>query len=370
VCAADAADAPVSAAEAERLFEPFSEASAIVLAVSGGPDSTALLVLAARWRAACGEHNGPRIVAATIDHGLRPQSAVEARDVKRLARTLGVSHRTLLWRGKKPRTGIQQAARAARYRLLGQLAHTVKADHIFTAHTLDDQAETVLMRMSRGSGITGLAAMRQRILLPVSSSSKRDREVMVARPLLGVPKARLLATLARAGVSYADDASNRDSRFARARLREVMPVLAREGLDPRRLALLAHRLARADAALECAVESALVETHLHTTMARKRTVVLDARKFMTLPEEIAIRLLSRAITHAAKPMTIRLGKLELMHQALLASMRTAPVQRGRLRRTLAGALVTLSGPRLVVERAPPRSRPLHGRRRMGARARK
>ena len=111
-----AADGAVSASEAKTLFDPLANASVLVLAVSGGPDSTALLFLAARWRAALKQ--GPKLLAVTVDHGLRPQSAGEARAVKRLARRLGVAHRTLRWAGGKPATGLQEAARDARYRLL------------------------------------------------------------------------------------------------------------------------------------------------------------------------------------------------------------------------------------------------------------
>src|SRR5262249_29288730 len=146
----------------------------------------------------------------------------------------------------------QQAARLARYRLLAQAAHAARAPYILTAHSLDDQAETVLIRMSRGSGLSGLAAMAPMSPLPANRSSG----IVLVRPLITVPKARLLATLARAGIAHADDPSNRDPRFARTRLRGIMPTLAREGLDARRLALLAQRLQRADAAIEAAVDEA------------------------------------------------------------------------------------------------------------------
>ena len=112
--AADAA-APVSATLAKALFAPLARAPTLLLAVSGGPDSTALLVLAARWRGARTE-----LYAVTVDHALRRESAAEARAVARLAQTLGVRHRTLRWRGKKPVSGLQQAARIARYRLIAQ----------------------------------------------------------------------------------------------------------------------------------------------------------------------------------------------------------------------------------------------------------
>jgi len=151
------ADAPLSAEEAKSLFADLARAPALVLAVSGGPDSTALLMLAARWCAAL--KRGPQLLAVTVDHGLRAQSAAEANSVKRLARKLGVPHKTLRWTGRKPSTGLQEAARETRYRLLAEAARKTGAQHVVTAHTLDDQAETVMLRLARGSGLSGLAAM-------------------------------------------------------------------------------------------------------------------------------------------------------------------------------------------------------------------
>jgi len=346
VSAADDA-APVSAAEAKTLFASLARAKVLVLAVSGGPDSTALLVLAARWRRAL--KRGPKLVAVTVDHGLRPSSAAEARAVKRLSRSLGVPHRTLRWQGRKPKTGLQQNARAARYRLLASVARSANAGHILTAHTLDDQAETVLIRMSRGSGLTGLGAMAKVAPLPSSDSS----DIALVRPLLDIPKARLVATLARAGIAFADDPSNRDPRFTRARLRGVMPALAREGLDARRLALLARRLRRAEAAIETAVDVAAAAV-CEPPASDRGPIVMVAEKFARLPEEVALRLLGRAITRLGDEGPPQLGKLE----ALFGELGGANAGRtSRLRRTLGGALVTLTATRLVVERAPPRRKP-------------
>jgi len=153
----DPDQSPISVQQAKDLFAHWRAAPALVLAVSGGPDSLALMWLAARWRRALSR--GPRLIAVTVDHGLRPEAAREARDVKRLAQTLDVPHRTLRWTGAKPNTGLPAAARAARYRLLAKAAQASGATHVLTAHTRDDQAETLLMRILRGSGIAGLAAM-------------------------------------------------------------------------------------------------------------------------------------------------------------------------------------------------------------------
>jgi tRNA(Ile)-lysidine synthase len=345
VCAADQA-APISAAEAKTLFDPLADAPALVLAVSGGPDSTALLMLAARWRRA--RKRGPKLLAVTVDHGLRRESAGEARAVKRLARRLGVPHRTVRWKGRKPKTGLQQAARAARYRLLAAAARTAQARSILTAHTLDDQAETVLIRMSRGSGLTGLGAMARESPLPA-----RDlHDLVLVRPLLDIPKARLVATLERAKIAFADDPTNRDPRFTRARLREVMSTLSREGLDARRLARLAQRLRRAEAAIETAV-SAAAQGLSEGPWSDCGPIVFDAAKFACLPAEVALRLLGRALARVGDEGPIQLGKLETLYDALARARAGKAL---RVRRSLGGGLVTLTGAKVAVERAPPRRR--------------
>jgi tRNA(Ile)-lysidine synthase len=333
---------PISSSEARELFAPLANARSLVLAVSGGPDSTALLVLAARWRKA--RKRGPKLIALTIDHGLRPDSAREAAAVKRLARRLGVPHRTLRWRGAKPATGVQEAARAARYRLLRRAARTAGCSHIVTAHTLDDQAETVLFRLLRGSGLAGLAAMAPEVALDGFT---------LARPLLAVPKARLLATLAAEEISFADDPANRDPRFARTRLRALLPRLAEEGCDAARLATLARRAARANAALESAVTVAAMR--LSPMRWRPRApVTIDAIGFAELSAEVALRLLGRALAHVGHEGPVELAKLEDLYAAMTGCRPF--VQRGpaRLRRTLAGGVVTLTADRLIVARAPPR----------------
>jgi tRNA(Ile)-lysidine synthase len=341
VSAADDA-APVSAAEAKTLFDPLASATALVLAVSGGPDSTALLLMAAHWRRA--RKTGPRLLAVTIDHGLRRESAGEARAVARLARALGVPHRILRWTGKKPATGLQQNARDARYRLLAKAAARAKAGAIVTAHTLDDQAETVLIRMSRGSGLGGLGAMTREAPLPVGG------EAVLVRPLLEIPKARLIATLRRARIAFADDPSNRDPRFTRARLREVMCALAGEGLDARRLSLLARRLRRAEAAIEAAVDGAMAALS-PAPWSERGPIVFDAGHFNRLPAEVALRLLGRAIARTGDEGSLQLGKLEILYEALQSANAD---DASHWRRTLAGALVTLGGTKLAIERAPAR----------------
>lgn len=332
---------PVPDAEAARLFASLADEPALVLAVSGGPDSTALLVLAARWRKHLKKR--PKLLAVTIDHGLRAESGREAAAVKRLAGKLGVPHRTVRWTGRKPTTGLQAKAREQRYTRLLDAARRAGARCIVTAHTLDDQAETVLIRMARGSGLTGLAAMAG--VTPMGAC-------FVVRPFLDLPKARLVATLQAAGIPFAEDPSNRDPRFTRARLRHLLPALAQEGLEARRLAVLARRLRRADAALEAAADEAAARLARRSTAAPAHAPIdFDRAGFARLPEEVALRLLGRAITQVGDEGPVELNKLE----SLTLDLRSALAGPGgaRFRRTLAGALVAL-GERLSVERAPPR----------------
>jgi tRNA(Ile)-lysidine synthase len=336
---------PISAQDAKHLFADWKAAPAIVLAISGGPDSVALMWLMARWRRAF--TRGPRLIAVTVDHGLRTEAAREARDVKRLAKSLDLPHQTLRWTGPKPRTGLPAAARAARYRLLAQAARKHGAMHVLTAHTRDDQAETLLMRMLRGSGIAGLAAMAR--------ESERDG-VRLARPLLDISKSRLIATLNKAKIGFADDPTNRDTGFTRPRLRAIMPVLAEEGGDARNLARLAARLARANAAVEVLTDGAaryLALRDRDASHAGFDANAFDATAFAAIPEEIRLRLLKRAIDRVGHEGPAELGKVETL---LAALDRAVAAGRPKLKQTLAGAVIGVIGDRIRVEPAPPRRR--------------
>ncbi len=333
-------DDPMSAIESRPLFMAFAHAPAVVLAVSGGPDSVALLWLMARWRRA--RKTGPALHAVTVDHGLRKESAAEARAVARLAAALGVPHKTLRWTGDKPATGLPAAARKARYALLARAARSVGATYVLTAHTRDDQAETVLMRMARGSGLAGLAAM--------TDQTERDG-IQIARPLLQVPKAVLIATLEKAKIAYAVDPTNADPHFTRPRLRALMPSLAAEGLDQHTLTRLAMRMARADAALELMADGA--ERFLALRNPGRAPDAIDAAAFMGLTEEIRVRLLLRMINEVGLEGPAELGKAESLSLAMELAM-----QRGGngilLKQTLAGAVISLTRNRLTITPAPPR----------------
>lgn len=324
----------MTARELGALFHDFQRFSRILLAVSGGPDSTALLWLAARWRGA--RQKAPLLIAATVDHRLRRASKAEADAVAKLARKLKVPHSILTWRGRKPNSGLPEAARGKRYALLLDLAREKQADVIVTAHTEDDQAETVLHRIGRGSGLRGLGGIRVR--------STREGVVLL-RPLLGVPKARLVATLQRAGIGFAEDPTNSDPHFLRPRLRRLAPALAKEGIDAARLAGLARRLARADAALETV---ATEEARRATIRLDATGIAYDARTLFALPAELGLRLVGRAVGRLGHEGPVELGKLE----ALYAALAEAWARGGLLRRTLAGAVVGLDATRLSVGPAP------------------
>jgi tRNA(Ile)-lysidine synthase len=331
---------PLKVEELRSLFADLADHPVLVLAVSGGPDSTALLWLIARWRKML--KKGPKLVAVTVDHGLRPGARREALAVRRLAKKLGVVHRIVKWSGRKPATGLQQAARLARYRLLADAAQKAGARTVVTAHTLDDQAETVLIRLARGSGIGGLAAMVRSAPLPVEPA------IALIRPLLDVPKVRLVATLRQARIGYADDPSNRDPRFTRARLRAAIPMFDREGLSAPRLATLARRLRRAETALQGMADEAFAEL-AGGPRAATGPIELSAERYARLSAEIGLRVLGRAIAAVGDEGPVELGKLEVLYGRLAAGSAA-----GRVRATLAGALVTLTDECLKIERAPAR----------------
>jgi tRNA(Ile)-lysidine synthase len=347
VSIADDAD-PIGDAEADRLFADLVAERALLLAVSGGADSTALLYLLARWRK---RHKpSPQLHAVTIDHGLRKQSRHEASGVKRLAAQLGVTHRTMRWTGEKPSTGLQEKARSERYRLLVAAAHRAGARCVITAHTLDDQAETVLFRLSRGSGLTGIGAMarvsRARFHAPIMRGAKGSPALV--RPLLDVAKARLVATLRVAGIAHVEDPSNDDPRFARVRWRQLAPALAAEGLTAERLVQLARRVRRNEAAIEAVVAAAFDRLGSRPAVW---TIAFDARGLRDVPAEIALRLIGRAAGEVGDEGPVELGKLEALCESLADALdRSSP----RFSRTLAGAMVSLQSNRLIVERAPPR----------------
>jgi tRNA(Ile)-lysidine synthase len=299
---------PITVEEAGGLLAPLARFDRVALAVSGGPDSLALMHLAARWRAA--QNDGPELSVLTVDHGLRTGSRDEALSVGRAAAALSLPHAILAWESRGDvTTGVQAKARAARYDLM--TAHAVAHDigALVTAHHLDDQAETFLMRLKRGSGLDGLAA------IPATGTWG---PLTLLRPLLDVPKARLVATVEAAGLAFARDPSNADTSFERVRLRGATDAFAKLGLTPEAVALSAKRLRRARSALDDAAQEFLSR---HAEMNDAGYAVLGQAALSTCPEEIALRALSRLLASVGGGEDpVRLAKLE----ALLAALRSEP----------------------------------------------
>jgi tRNA(Ile)-lysidine synthase len=299
---------PITEAEARQLLAPLRRFPRVALAVSGGPDSLALMQLAARLRAEPGL--AFEFSVLSVDHGLRASSRDEALMVGRLAAELGLPHAILDWEGRKTHAASLQArARAARYDLMAAYCHANDIPALVTAHHLDDQAETFLMRLKRGSGLDGLGAIPER---------GRWAGIVILRPLLDVPKARLVATLKEQGIPFVSDPSNIDPRFERARVRGSAAALSALGLSPEALALSARRLRRAREALDAAAQSFLA-TSSETSEAGY--ALIDAEALAAAPQEIALRALAQligAVGGGESP--LQLAKLE----ALLAALQAHP----------------------------------------------
>lgn len=243
--------APLSAAELQSALARLGAPQRAILAVSGGPDSMALARLAAQEAAA----GRGEFLAVTIDHGLRPGARAEAEQAGRWCRAAGLAHRILAWEGPKPSSGVQAAARAERYRLLAGLAAGEGYEAILTAHTGGDQAETVFMRLARGAGPRGLAGMEARTMIAAGP----QEPVLLLRPLLEFPRARLIATLDAVGQDFIADPSNDDPGFERVRTRALLAALAEQGLlTAEALCRTAARMRVAAARLE-ASETAFFE---------------------------------------------------------------------------------------------------------------
>ncbi|MCG8356715.1 MAG: tRNA lysidine(34) synthetase TilS [Kiloniellales bacterium] len=273
---------PFGAAAFARLMEnlgPFEPAPRLAVGVSGGADSLALALLLQAWA----RERGGAVTALTVDHGLRRGSGAEARRVAAIMESRGVVHRVLTWRGPKPQANRQAAAREARFGLMTAWCGRKGVLHLALAHHLEDQAETLMLRLARGSGLDGLAAMA-----PVVETS----ELRLLRPLLSVPKARLVAFLRALGQPWTEDPSNRDEGFARVRMRALMPVLAREGASAPRLAAAAGHLGRSRQAVEQGVAALLARSvGLHPA----GHAWLEVGPLIAAPEEISLRALSRLL---------------------------------------------------------------------------
>jgi len=252
------------------------------VAVSGGGDSVALLHLLRDW---CAGQDVP-LHAVTVDHGLRPEAADEARFVAELCAGLGVSHDTLTWSDWDRRGNLQDAARTARYGLIADWAQARGVNAVALGHTLDDQAETVLMRLARGSGVDGLAAMQ---------GDWTVDGTRYLRPLLHVSREDLRQILRDRGLGWMDDPSNEDARFDRVKARRALAALSDLGLDANRLSDTAIRMKYARNALERHAQDAAYQV----CTIRGGDVVFDLEKASDLPYDTQTRLYAHALMWVA-----------------------------------------------------------------------
>lgn len=283
-------------------FGPYEARPQLAVAVSGGPDSMALILLADAFARA----RGGSATALTVDHGLRPDSAAEAAQVAEWLRARGIAHHTLSWEGEKPSANLQAAAREARYRLLSGWCREQSVLHLLVAHTRDDQAETFLLRLARGSGVDGLSGMARCV---------ERHGVRLLRPLLDVPKSALIDFLNAEQQPWIEDPSNAKDLYARNRLRKALPVLEALGLTPARLAETAERMGRARAALEVHTAQALAES---VTLYPAGYALLDASALRAYPKEISLRVLAALLStiggDAYRP---RREKLQRLHDVIM-----------------------------------------------------
>lgn len=314
--------------DSDAIFAPLAEFRRVGLAVSGGPDSLALLLLAAEFAGRHRAHH--RFIVYSVDHGLRPEAAAEVAYVIDAAGKLGLAARALRWDGPKPASGLQQAARMARYGLIADAMAADGAEILVTAHHLADQAETVLMRLAHGSGIEGLRGMDY--FADVAG-------LVVVRPLLGVDPADLAKLVAASAFEPVRDPSNADTDYERVRWRQMLPQLAALGLDARRLSRFADRMRDADQAL--AGMAAVVATEFDPAAGSGS---MARTSLIKLPRAVAIRVVTRLLDQVGggqKPHD--LAPVE----ALTDRLRTEPALK---RTSLHGCLVSSDGVTIVVAR--------------------
>jgi tRNA(Ile)-lysidine synthase len=322
---------PLEAAELAALLDrlgPFERPPRLAVAVSGGPDSLALVLLAEAWARA----RGGCVRALHVDHGLRPGSAAEAARLVGWLAARGIPCRVLAWLGPHPSSRLQESARAARLALLEAACAEAGILHLLLAHHADDQRETVAMRRARRSGPDGLAGM---------AAVRETGRVRLLRPLLGVPKARLVATLLALGQPWLEDPGNLAPAFERGRLRRAGQG---GGAELEAIAACGRERAAREAAL-----ARLAGRILRPDPARG-TLELDADGLDRAVPELALGLLRRALAAVG-------GRTYPPSPAAAARLLAALVPGAPPRRSLGGCLLRRRGPRLLVAPEPARARP-------------
>ena len=219
-----------------KLFNKYIDDKPIALAVSGGPDSTAMMQIAALSK----KLKNNNVTVIVVDHGLREESKNEANIVGQNAKLLGFKFKILKWDGVKPKTRIQEIARKTRYKLMTSWCKKKGIEKLFLAHHLDDQVETFLMRLGKGSGVDGLAVMNY--VTEISS-------LKLVRPFLEIPKTRFIKILSITNLEWISDPSNFSSDYKRSRIRKILPILSKEGINSKQIGLVIKRMRSAKDAL-------------------------------------------------------------------------------------------------------------------------
>ncbi|PHZ85756.1 tRNA lysidine(34) synthetase TilS [Paremcibacter congregatus] len=328
--------APLTSVEFSELLKGMtpSAGESIAVAVSGGADSLALAILLGEWA----KDHQVFLTALTVDHGLRPEAAAEARQVTEWLNRYDIPHVTLTWDGAKPDSNIQDEARRARYRLMGNWCREADVHKIFLAHHQGDQAETFLMRLLRGSGVEGLAAMGRVAPYPVADLAE-NREI--CRPLLTVAKARLTATLTALNQMWIEDPSNQNESYTRVRVRRLLEESDLEGLTVERMAQTAGRMGRVNDLLRDLIDDL---ARAAVTFYPEGYGEIDLALLREAHDEIALRLLARVIRQVSgAAYAPRFSKLEALYERLQGD-----TFKGQ---TLGGCRVSLSrGGRLLIRR--------------------
>ena len=307
----------------EKLL-PQPAPAALGVAVSGGGDSTALLHLLAGWAA----RHRVKLHVVSVNHGLRPEAEQELDQVAGQCKRLNLPHDVLEWEGRQAKGNLQAEARRARYGLIAAWARTRNIAHVMLGHTLDDQAETFLMRLSRGAGVDGLSAM---------APSRMAHGICWLRPLLGERRESLRQWLRSAGIGWSEDASNDDTRFARVRARKALAMLAPLGLEREDLARAARRMADARLVLDQATQEAARTLVRHTGGG----VQIDRAGFLVLPAEIRRRLLVHALRWVAS------AEYAPRHEALIGALSAIEQVRSV---TLHGCFIRVSARHFLIVR--------------------
>ena len=284
------------------LLEKYYESKPIALAVSGGPDSTALMFLVSKSK----KIKKNDVTILTVDHALRKESKSEVDLVKSNAKRIGFKCKILKWNGVKPSSGIQEAARKARYSLMLSWCEKNSVNQLFLAHHLDDQVETFLMRLSKGSGVDGLSSMSN---ITINSS------ISLIRPFLEIPKNKLIVIANFSKMKWISDPSNLNSSYQRSRMRKLLPIFSEEGIDPHHINLVIKRMNSAKEAL-----NEIVNANIDKYVKNMNDISysLSYESFNKLSPEILLRILERLIMISSGSIyPPRRSKLEKIHSWLI-----------------------------------------------------